>query len=239
MNLTLIGLAIVTFLSTLIGGTIAIKYKRALPYLFAFSAGTLIAVSFFDILPESLELAGSINMPARSVMTAVVLAFLAYTLLEKYVLTHHHEEEGHGHIMGPIGAGGLVLHSFLDGAAIGSAFQVNYSVGTIVALAVVLHDFTDGVNTVTLMLKNKHTVKNALTFLALDALAPVLGVVLTSVIALNTAQLALLLALFAGEFLYIGAANLVPETHKHTSWKILVFMAAGMGLIYVATSLVS
>ncbi|MBI4016007.1 MAG: ZIP family metal transporter [Candidatus Aenigmarchaeota archaeon] len=238
MDYLIFALAGVTFLSTLAGGALALKNRKMLPYLFAFAAGSLIAVSMLDLLPESLSLASSINMPIRYPLIAVVVSFLVYSLLERFFLTHHHDDE-HPHIMGPVGAGGLVLHSFLDGAAIGAAYQINPSIGLVVALAVIFHDFTDGVNTVTLMLKNKHSIKNSMLFLGADALAPVIGVLFTSFVSISQNWLSLLLAFFVGEFLYIGAANLLPETYKHGQAKeMMLAMGLGIGIILVLTSLV-
>lgn len=239
MDLLIVLIAFVTFASTLFGGILAIKFKKALPYFFAFASGTLIAVTFFDILPESLEIAGSVNLSVRDIMITVVIAFLFYSLLEKYFLTHHHDDdEKHGHIMGPIGAGSLVIHSFLDGVAIGAAYLVNPSIGLVVALAVIFHDFTDGINTVTLMLKNRQHVKNAKIFLIMDAIAPILGIAVTSVIGLSQFALALILAVFAGEFIYIGAVNLLPETFKHPNWETFLFTLFGVSLIFVLTALI-
>lgn len=240
MDTLILILGIATFLSTLLGGFVAIKFKKALPFFFAFASGSLIAVSFFDLLPESISLSNSVNLSIRYVMLTIVLSFLLYSFIEKYFLTHHHhEDEEHGHIMGPIGAGSLIVHSFLDGAAIGAAFQVSSAVGLVVALAVLSHDFTDGINTVTLMLKNKHKVKSAAGFLVMDALAPILGIVATSMLVIKPEVLALILAFFVGEFLYIGASNLLPETHKHKSWLITLIMFLGALVIYVLTGLIS
>ncbi len=237
MNIIIL-LAVATFISTLLGGLLAIRFRKVLPYFFAFSAGTLIAVAFFDLFPESINLANGISLPIRYLLIVVVFSFLFYSLLEKYFLAHQHEDDDHGHPLGPIGAGSLVIHSFLDGAAIGASYQVNPAVGLIVALAVISHDFTDGINTVTLMLKNKHKLKNAVLFLIMDAIAPVLGVLFTSVIIINQAALAYILAFFVGEFLYIGAANLLPETHKHKSWLIPFLMVMGVLLILILTSII-
>ena len=239
MNSIVIILALATFISTIIGGVVIVKLRRYLHYFFAFAAGTLIAVSFLDLLPESLGLANSINFPIRNVLLTVVLSFFAYTLLERFFLTHAHEEdESHEHIMGPIGAGSLILHSFLDGVAIGAAFQVNVSVGLIVALAVIFHDFTDGINTVTIMLKNNQKIKKAVAFLILDALAPVLGVIITTSFFIPVKILAILLAIFVGEFLYIGASTFLPETRKYVTKWIMFFMALGIALITILTSLI-
>jgi zinc transporter ZupT len=241
MNVLILLLAFATFCSTMIGGLVAIRLRKVIQYFFAFAAGSLIAVAFLDLLPESISTAQLISLPLRYVFIAVVISFLFYSILEKVFTTHHlHEGEtdAHGHIMGPIGAGSLVIHSFLDGAAIGAAFQLNIAAGLIVAFAVVSHDFTDGINTITLMFKNRHTVKNASIFLVMDAIAPVLGVVVTSILIISHAVLAIILAIFVGEFIYIGASNLLPETRKHTPWKMIFFMGLGVAVILILTSFI-
>jgi len=241
MNWIIIGLAFATFCSTLIGGTFAIRLRKALPYFFAFAAGSLIAVSFFDILPESLSIARlpAVNLSIRYIMITIVASFLFYSFLERFLLFHYPEEGGgHGHVMGPVGAGSLVIHSFLDGVAIGAAYQVNPTIGLLVALAVIFHDFTDGINTVTLMLKNKQHLRNTSIFLAMDALAPVLGVTGTLLISINQTVLALILAVFVGEFIYIGAVNLMPETRKYPNWKIAASTMLAILLILALTSVI-
>jgi ZIP family zinc transporter len=172
-------------------------------------------------------------------MITIVASFLFYSFLEKFLLVHYHEENGgHGHVMGPVGAGSLVIHSFLDGVAIGAAYQVSTAIGLLVALAVIFHDFTDGINTVTLMLKNKQHVRNATISLVMDAVAPVLGVTATSLISINQTVLALVLAVFVGEFIYIGAVNLMPETHKYPNWKTVASTMLAILLILGLTSII-
>lgn len=239
MDLTVILLvALVTFASTIIGGRAAIRFRKVLQYFFAFSAGSLLAVSFFDLLPESLNLANLAAIPIRYIMLTSVAFFFLYSLIERYSLTHHFHEDGdHKHVMGPIGASGLIIHSFFDGIAIGSSYQISASIGLIVAFAVIFHDFGDGINTVTLMLKNKYHAKDANRFLFMDALAPVLGIMATGFFTLGPNVLSLILAAFVGEFLYIGSTSLLPETYKHTPWKMIVSMASGIALIFLITSI--
>jgi len=237
MHPILFVIALVTFASTMIGGLVAVRFKNVLQYFFAFSSGALIAITFFDVLPESLGIAGTV--PVRTLMIAAVVTFLFFSLVERFFLTHHHHEgEEHGHIMGPIGAIGLVMHSFLDGAAIGIAYQANASMGFIVALAVISHDFTDGINTVVIMLKNEQSVKQARLFLIIDAVAPVFGIIVASFFVIQPSVLSVILAAFAGQFLYIGAANLLPETYRHSAWRMAVAMLIGVLLIFVLTTII-
>ncbi len=237
MDMIILLLAIATSASTLVGGSAAVILRKYLRYFFAFAAGTLVAVTFFSILPESLSIATSLGLAARNLMIVLVGTFLLYSLIDRYFLTHHHENDAPGHIMGPIGAAGLSIHSFFDGVAIGAAFQLSPHVGIVVAFAIIFHDFTDGINTVALMLKNKQALRRAMIFLLIDAAAPIAGVITASFFAISQLALAFLLAAFSGEFLYISATNLLPETYKHGSWKMPVSMALGILLIFALTSI--
>jgi ZIP family zinc transporter len=238
VNSTIVILAIATAASTFIGGVIAIKLRRVLHYFFAFSAGALIAVAFLDILPESVTTALQFGLPLHYLFLTVVLSFLFYNTIDRIFATQHMEgkEETHQHIMGPIGATGLVIHSFIDGVAIGSSFQLSPVVGFAVAIAVISHDFTDGINTVTIMFKNWHSSRNALFFLVLDALAPVVGILLISLFSVSPIILSIILAIFVGEFIYLGASNILPETRRHTPWKMVSLICVGIAVITLLTT---
>lgn len=242
MDTTIIILALATCLSTLIGGAVAIRLRKVLHYFFAFSAGALVAVAFLDLLPESITTAQAFGFPIRYVFIAAVLSFLFYNIIERAFATHHLDKDAkeiaHSHIMGPIGASGLIIHSFLDGIAIGSAFQLGPIAGVIVAFAVISHDFTDGINTVIVMFKNLHTKKNAKIALVLDAVAPVIGILLISQFQISPIILAIILAIFVGEFIYLGASNILPETRIHSPSKMMLFMGLGIAVIIVLTSFV-
>jgi ZIP family zinc transporter len=215
-------IALATFLSTILGGLFALQLRDRLHLILGFSAGAVIGVAFFDLLPEAVELSSKSFDPA-TVLSVTVLGFISYLILDRLVLFHGHDhdknEEEHSK-KGILGAGSLSLHSFLDGLGVGLAFQISNSVGVIVAIAVLAHDFSDGINTVGFILKNKGERKNALKWLFIDAIAPVLGIFTTTLFQLKETSLGLLLALFGGFFLYIGAADLIPESyHAHpTKW---------------------
>ena len=236
---SLVLIALTTFVFTLIGGCVTLRFRNKLPYISAFAAGILMGVSFLDILPQSLRIAGLERLPVRYLMLTVVAAFLFNHLLEHFFVTHQVEEHHHnGHLMGPIGAASLVIHSWLDGAAVGAGFQVSASIGLVISLAVILHDFTDGISVVTIMLKNNQQTRRTVLFLILDAAAPVLGIMTVSHIKLSERILAVLLAAFVGQFLYIGASSLLPATIGYHSKKIVLATAGGIILMAVLTSFI-
>ena len=105
----------------------------------------------------------------------------------------------------------------MDGFAIGIGFHFDFQIGILVALAVIFHDFPDGMNTVTVMLNSGNSLKNAMKMLLLDAVTPVLGATLSLFVTLFDRYLVYLLPFFAGGFLYLGASDLLPEAHDETS----------------------
>ena len=237
MNPAAIVLAMLTCLSTLLGGFITLKFKKSISIIFAFAAGSIITVALMGLLPESLEIAKKSGIPVKYTMVSVVLSFLFFILLEKYFAAHPIKGiASEGHVMGPIGAGSLILLSLLDGLTMGIAFQVHFSIGIVVALSIIIHDLPDGINTVALMLKNEQSEKKALLFLFMDGLAPLFGVLLTSVIQFPQNTLAILLAVFSGEFIYVGAASLLPESQEHSILKIAVAATLGFLFIFMITA---
>lgn len=236
-------LSILTFISTLLGGLFAFKNRNRLHYIMSFTAGVLIAVCFFDIMPEIFQIAQESNLDPMPSLIAIVVGFLAIHILEKTALIHgSHEEEyaSHRHRgVGIVNASGLSFHSFLDGIGIGLGFQVSEHVGIVVALAVIAHDFSDGLNTVTLMLSHKNTIRKSIILLVVDAAAPILGVLSTFIFRIPATVLQFYLGFFVGFLLYIGASDLLPEAHsKHSSFKMIGLTILGAVFIFVVTRLV-
>ena len=139
---------------------------------------------------------------------------------------------------GAFGAGTLSIHSLLDGIGIGLAFQVSPAVGIVVAVAVLNHDFSDGINTVSFIMKHHGNKALAFRWLLLDALTPLAGIVSTLFFSVSDATLGLLLALFTGFFLYIGPSDLLPESHhEHPVYMTTIMTLLGAGTLFVIIQL--
>jgi len=231
-------------LATLAGGALALRFRDKLHLLLGFSAGAVIAVALFDLLPESLELAKNTFGPS-TVLGFTGLGFFAYAVLDRVVMLHTHTDDEHDavHVHGNVtrgwlGAGSLSAHSLLDGLAIGMAFKVSVVAGSVVAVAVLAHDCSDGLNTVNLVLKNGGSRRETLVWLVTDALAPVLGAAGSLLFTLGSDMLSLILALFAGFFLFIGASDLLPESHHaHPKFLTTAVTVLGAGFIYAVVRL--
>ncbi len=232
--------------ATLIGGLFALRLRDKLHLILGFSAGAVLAVAFFDLLPEAINVGVQFYTPSM-LITFTALGFFAYTVLDRVILLHAHQDGDDGdthshHAMprGIIGAGSLSGHSFLDGFAIGLAFQASPAIGAVVAAAVLTHDFSDGINTVNLILKNGGSRKEAFKWLVTDAAAPILGAAATLFVHVPENVLSIILAVFAGFFLYIGASDLLPESHhQHPRILTTVMTLLGALVLFVVIQLAS
>jgi ZIP family zinc transporter len=228
-HVLLIALAAATCASTLLGGLFALALRDRLHLILGFSAGAVFGVAFFDLLPEAIG-SRTIAAAPQSVLVWSAVGFMAYLLLDRLV-TPHAEPAARGGLAAAV----LCLHSLLDGVAIGLAFQVARAVGLVVAIGVLTHDFSDGINTMNVVLRGGTKRSKALRWLAFDALAPALGIGLTQLITLPTRDLGPVLALFGGMFVYLGASDLIPESyHAHPKALTTVMTLAGAAVIYFA-----
>jgi ZIP family zinc transporter len=226
-----------TCVMTFGGGLVALRFDAYRAFVLAFAAGALITTALLDLIPEALGLLEEAGMPLphQHVMFACTLGFLAFYLLEPVA-----HDAGEPHDLGPapsaglFGASGLALHSLLDGVAIGEAFRAGAGVGWVVALAVIVHKFADGVSTVSILVSTGRSTRGINAALVLVALAPLLGLALQALVALPTHMLAFVLGWFSGVFLYLGSAVLIPAAHaaNHSRW-VPVATLSGVMLVYL------
>jgi ZIP family zinc transporter len=236
-------IAICTVFSTALGGIVALRARDRMHLVLGLSAGVLLGLVAFDLLPEVYRLWATTAGADQKVpwtMVAFVGGFLILHVIERAAGVHEpadHDYGDHAHdLAGSLGALGLIGHSLLDGLAIGLAFHVNSSVGWTVGIAVLAHDFADGLNTVTLMRRAGHNRRRAMIALGLDAIAPVIGVLIAAVLSPSDEFLALYLGAFAGLLTYLATADILPEAHAHHPSRITLLMTVlGVAFMYLVS----
>lgn len=224
--------AALTVVSTFVGGAVALKLRRELTTLIALTGGIVVGVAIFDVLPEAIDAVGN----SGRVTELVGAGFLFFFLAERALVLHHRDEpeQARGHAqVGVLGAAGLSLHSLIDGLGIGLAFGLDTTTGLLVFVAVLSHDFADGMNTVSFILSQSDDRRKALRWLAADAFAPLIGAIVGISIQISEYALGHLLALYAGFFLYMGATDLLPEAHHHPSRLRVALTATGFIAIFL------
>ncbi|HBQ50492.1 hypothetical protein A3B42_01345 [Candidatus Daviesbacteria bacterium RIFCSPLOWO2_01_FULL_38_10] len=231
-----------TFLGSvvsLIGGILLLsKEKFALKishYLTAFAAGALLSTAFFDLLPESMELGGEVN-----IFLWTLLGILAFFLLERFI-HHHGHHTGENKQVVPLIVIGDSIHNFIDGVAIAATFLISIPLGMVTALAVAAHEIPQEIGDFGLLLSKGLTRKKVLLINLYSSLTAVAGAVATFAMGERIGNLLpVLLAVTAGFFIYIALANLIPEIHNKENQKVAfwesVMLFVGVLVVYLAIS---
>jgi len=231
--------ALAALVTALLGGLVAIRVRDRRHLVLGLAAGLMLGVVGFDLLPESLEQAGTPVFGVPVALLMAVAGFLSLHVVEWSLALHRGGEEhfsSHSHHAPSVGltaGAALVVHSLLDGLGIGVGFQASTAVGISVVVAVAGHDFADGFNTFTVTTLYGNARKRAMMLLGLDAIAPVVGAVLGTVVPFPPQAVGLYLGYFAGFLLYLATNNILPEAHAgHPSRGTLLCTVAGTAVIW-------
>lgn len=217
------------------------KPMRANPWmrrLIGLAIGTLLGAVFFDLLPEAME---SFSEP-HTASLIILAAIVGFFVIEKAIHYHHctcaDEDKGHrkNHLIvnNLIGDG---LHNFVDGTIIAGAFLVDARLGIATTIAVALHEIPQEVADFSILVYAGLSRLKAVLYNLLFGLTSVLGAVLVFVFAESLESLVpILIAVAAGNFLYLAMADLVPELHHEKNpkrvWMQLVWVGLGILLLY-------
>jgi ZIP family zinc transporter len=225
-------------LATLAGGLLPLRLEQHSRMFLSFSAGTLVALSLLELIPEAIAASGD---DIHRLMLVVLAAFLATLLLDKLHVLHPHE---HGmdascphveHEHPPLamhGAIGLIVHSAVDGLALATALRESLAAGIAVGVALSAHKLADGLTTVALVLSHHHRRAQAVRMLAANVATLLLGFGAGLALPLREDGLAFLLLVMAGFFLYLGATDLLPAvTSPRCRKRDVLATALGMAAI--------
>jgi len=197
--------------------------------LVSFAAGALLGAAFLELIPEMLEWGGSLGL--------VLVGLLLFYLLERVIFLYHcHDGECDVHTFSYMMLIGNTLHDFIDGVIIALAFLADFNLGVVTAIAVVAHEFPSGVGEFSVLVHGGFKETQAFLYTVLTILATPLGALVTLSLAERIEGVTgTLLALAAGGFIYIAAADLIPETHrefdrKRASVQIVLF---GLGILII------
>ena len=234
---TAIALAAVTTIATFLGGFLAIRSRDRLHLILGLSAGLLLGLVAFDLLPEIFELNTNTWAGVPVVSIAFVAGFLLLHFAEQIFGSHEPAESDYGHdhnhsvnVAGTLGALAMGGHVLLDGIALGVSFKISNALGIAVFIAILSHAFSDGLNTVSLLIKSGHWTKQAVMLLGLDAVMRIGGAALGTYLTISDPSLALYLALFAGFVIYLATSHILPEAHSRHPSKLTMF-ATILGVI--------
>jgi zinc and cadmium transporter len=243
MNI-LIGLSyaiLTTFIISLISfvGILSItinknKLQNILIYFIAFAAGTLLGSALLHLIPEAAK-----ELDIRTLNIIVVISFITFFLIEKFLHWHHHHEYiDDKHVVGYMNLIGDALHNFLDGIIIVAAFLVDIKLGFTTAVAVILHEIPQEIGDFGILFHSGFSVKKALLSNFFIALVSMFGVLLGYIwVDASTSATYYIMAFAAGGFIYIATADLLPEIRDEInlrrSWISFSVFVLGIILMYL------
>lgn len=213
----LLSVFIVSFVS-LIGAAFLINdkkfLKKILIYLVSFSAGALIGDAFIHLIPEAVEENGFSITISVSILFGIVFSFF----LEKIIHWRHCHltaTNEHVHSFAIMNLIGEVFHNFIDGIIIAASYLVSVPAGIATTLAVIFHEIPQEMGDIGVLIYGGYSKTKALLLNFLVALTSVLGAIITYLFSQSFNEIAFYLTPFAaGTFIYIAAADLIPELHK-------------------------
>ena len=212
----------------------ATQQKLLLP-LVAFAAGSLIGGAFFHMIPAAL----SSGLSGFGTGVAVVAGFTLFLMLEQ-ALHWHHCQQAESERRRPMTWLILIgdsLHNFLGGLAIAGTFVVDIRLGITTWLAAAAHEIPQELGDFGVLVHGGMSKRQALLFNALSSLTFLLGGLVTYGLS-SQLDTSWLIPFAAGNFVYIGAADLVPEVNRHADLKTnLVHLGAfllGVVLLLIA-----
>src|SRR5689334_17616070 len=243
--------------ANVLGGLVLIKSgahrlgERFLKYLVALGAGFMLAAIFIEILPTTIDI-WSRSSPGSSeavveAMTLLLVGYLSIQFFEHTLAPHFHfgAETHPESFIQPSAAytavGGLVIHTFFDGVSIASAFLVNFRVGLLVFIAILLHKMPEGFTVASIMLASGRSSNKALVATAAIGAATLAGVIGVALLnARMTNAIGYALPFSAGVTLYVAASDLIPEVNhkeeRNPTVSIVVFV--GVALFYLLHRLI-
>ncbi len=225
---------------------------RATHLLLGFSAGILGGLATLDILPEAFRTASELppgaGLPAQAVPLALGSGFLVLLLVERHLLGragHGHVDDGHPiHPFGTLAVSALTVHGTMDGFVIPLGFELaaithNPAIGTVIVLAVAVHQIPDSFAALSVALASGRNRRTVAAYVLATAMDTPLGILLgVAFLGAGQAWLPLGLAFSAGTFLFVSAADLVPELqHRARSGIVTFSILAGFLLILGLTFL--
>jgi len=205
----------------------------ALEKMIALSAGFMVSVALLDLAPEAI---GQHGATAAMLMLA---GFLLVHLTQHTLVPHFHFGEEVHEVTGAVSISalaGMLLHTFIDGVAIASGFEIRPALGLIVFIAILLHKFPEGLAISSIFLAAGSSRQRAMLAGALLGVATIAGALFTDLVA-PLGEYGIALA--AGVSLYVAASNLIPEFQAKRDWKVQGSFFAGSGLYFLARNLIS
>ncbi|MCX8158100.1 MAG: ZIP family metal transporter [Candidatus Diapherotrites archaeon] len=224
----------VGFLVTLFNKKIQEKMIFALV---SFSAGALLGGAFLHLIPEALD-----KLESISVFLLVIVGFVLFFILERALRWRHcHEQKCDIHPMSNLIIVGDGIHNFVDGISIAASFLVDFNLGVLTTLLVIVHEIPQELGDFALLVYSGISRVKALLLNFVSQAFCILGGIIGFFVIKDSILPVYILSFAAGGFLYIASSDIIPELHKEKdikkSFSSFIYLVLGIFLMLLFTFL--
>jgi zinc and cadmium transporter len=232
-------------------GLIAVSWREAnvrriARWFVSFAVGGLLGDAFIHLVPAAYA-GGAANPPLRPSLL-ILGGMLAFFVVEKLLRHRHHAdcpvhaETGPDTVLATINVLGDAIHNFIDGLLIGASYVVSPTLGVSTTLAVLLHEIPQEMGDFGILVHSGLSIRQAVVVNLASASVAIFGTV--SALLLETIAreaVAALVPVAAGGFIYLAAADLIPELQHDRSLRALIeqsgLIAAGIAFMVLLAAI--
>lgn len=204
--------------------------KKLAGVLTAFAAGSLLGGAFIHLLPESME-----GLPVDEVLLLALGGFVLFIFLEVYVHWHHCKDCDI-HPFSYVVLAGDAVHNFLGGLVLAASYFVSIPLGIATLIAIIAHELPQQLGIFGVLIKGGVERNKAILYSFASQSTIVLGALIGYLLSGTIEGIAMFLVPFAaGNFIYIAAADLIPEMHKSEGLdaiKNIIVFFLGVGMMW-------
>jgi zinc transporter ZupT len=217
--------------SDVVGGTIALHPRLtelSQRYAIALASGIVISAALLELLPAS-------DIETNAIY--VVIGFFTFYFIEKIMLLHAcGEKECESHAMGWTAVAGMASDNFIDGIGIAVAYLTDPNLGLIITIAVVIHEIPQGMASTVIMQKEGYNITKIYLILIIAGISYPIGALLSSLF--PPELYTVIIAFVAGDFLYIGAGDLLVEAHRKFNYKVVLTTLFGALFFFIVETII-
>jgi zinc and cadmium transporter len=222
------------------------RTRRIAVLLVSFAVGALLGDAFVHLIPQAFKQDAATLRPSLLILSGMLLFFVVEKLLRHQhgpLYQHHHPEASAGPELAAINILGDAIHNFLDGILIAASYLVSPALGLATTVAVLFHELPQELGDFGILIYSGYSVRQAILVNLASATTAIAGSVATLLMgaASWTGTTGALLPVAAGGFVYIAAADLIPELQHDRSVGGLLAQASlivlGIGVMGLLTRL--
>ena len=246
--LSLLSVGVVSSVSLIGLATLSLneaRSRRLAVLLVSLAVGVLLGDAFIHLIPQAFRRDAVTLWPSLFILGGMLLFFVVEKLLRHQhgpLHRHHHPEASARPELAAVNVFGDAIHNFIDGVLIAASYLVSPTLGLATTVAVLLHEIPQELGDFGILIHSGLSVRQAVLVNLASASAAILGAMVALLVGAvtGTAVTTVLVPVTAGGFVYIAAADLVPELQHDRSARGLLMQAgvisvgmAVMGLLAI------